>query len=124
MNAGTAKRLLLVDDNLTSIRLLENVLSDRRRYEIVGRAANGAEAIRMFQAHKPDVVLLDIVMPVMDGLQALRMIMQLNPQAKVVMVSSVAGVGDNANEALRLGARGLVSKPCKPDEIHKLLESI
>lgn len=116
-------RVLLVDDNPASMTLLEKILPPGR-FEIIGRAANGLEALKLYQSQKPDLVLMDIVMPVMDGLQALRMIMQLDAHAKVVMVSSVAGVGENVSEAMRFGARGLISKPPKSQELLGLIDTL
>jgi two-component system chemotaxis response regulator CheY len=123
MATGARIRVLLVDDNAASIALLEKILAPER-FEIAGRAGNGLEALKLYQAHKPDLVLMDIVMPVMDGLQALRLILQLDPHAKVVMVSSVAGVGENVAEAMRFGARGMVSKPPQAQELLGLIDKL
>ena len=117
------KRVLLVDDNAASLRVLENAVSDPKKFEITGRAANGAEAVKLYKMHKPDVVLMDIVMPIMDGLQALRIIMQMDRQANVLIVSSVGGVAEKSNEAIRLGAKGVVTKPFDNSELVKTISS-
>lgn len=114
---------MLVDDSIASIKILEGIFSDQQKFDIIAKASNGAEAVKLYQLHKPDLVILDIMMPVMDGLQALRIIMQLDRQAKVIMVSSMSGVGENTTEALKLGARGLISKPPNPIELIQLIEA-
>ena len=90
----------------------------------MGRASNGAEAVKHFTTLRPDLVLLDIMMPVMDGLQALRMILQLDKDAKVIMTTSVAGVGEKASEAFRLGACAIISKPFEAADIAKTIDSV
>jgi len=117
-------RILVVDDSLVVARQLERILREDGRYEVVGRAENGAEALAAYAKHEPDIVFMDIVMPVMDGLQALRALLGVDPGARVVMVSSVGGVGDKASEALRLGAFAVVSKPIDRDEILRTLERV
>ena len=124
MGGEAKKRILLVDDSRTSLIQLEKVFLDLGRFEIIGRAKNGVEAIKLYRTLNPDLVLMDIVMPVMDGLQALRAIMQFNKQAKVLMVSSVGGVGEKVAEVLRLGAAGIISKPYDQEQIAKMIESL
>jgi two-component system chemotaxis response regulator CheY len=91
-------------------------------YQVVGHAKNGAEAVKLFKTLGPDIVLLDIVMPMMDGLQSLRTLMRLDPEAKVIVISSVGGVGQKVEEAIRLGARSVVSKPFEEDKVKSALE--
>lgn len=119
-----ATRILVVDDSLVVARQLERILGDDDRFEIVGRAENGAEALAAYGRLLPDVVFMDIVMPVMDGLQALRAILGVDANAQVVMVSSVGGAGDKAAEALRMGACAVVAKPIDPDEIKGTLDTV
>ena len=119
-----AARVLLVDDSLAVGRQLERVLGGVDRYEVVGQAMNGAEAVRRYAQAQPDVVLMDIVMPVMDGLSALRAVLGVDPTACVVMLSSVGGVCQKVAEALRLGARAVVSKPFEPDDVLSTLDRV
>lgn len=111
------KRVLIVDDSIAVARQLEKIIVSSGKYESVGHAKNGAEAIKMNQAEKPDIICMDMNMPVMDGLTALRTLMAMDPSAKVVMVTSLGGVGDKFAEALRLGARSVVSKPFEADVV-------
>lgn len=118
------RKILLVDDSVAITRQLSKVLESIGGVEIVGHAKNGAEAIKMFKALEPDLVLLDIVMPMMDGIQALRTLLRINPRAQVVMVSSMGGVGTKAEEALRLGAQGIISKPFDVENIRSMLQKL
>lgn len=117
-------RVLLVDDSVAVGRQLERILAEDCRYEVVGFAKNGAEAVKLFAAESPDLIVMDIVMPVMDGLQALRTILGMDKAARVVMISSVGGVGEKAAEALRMGAKAVVSKPFEEDEVLSTFERI
>ena len=117
-------RILVVDDSLAAGRQLERLLVEQGSHDVVHHARNGAEAVKQFVADAPDLVMMDIVMPVMDGLQALRAILGREPGARVIMVSSVGGVGEKVNEALRLGARAVVSKPFEADDVLATVERV
>jgi len=67
---------------------------------------------------------MDIVMPMMDGIQSLRTLLRLDPSARVVMVSSLGGVGAKVEEAIRLGARAVISKPFESDRIRAVLDGL
>lgn len=112
-------KVLIVDDSKTSRKLLRGILEDAGM-EIVGEAANGQEAMKLFTALKPDVVTLDITMPVMDGINALKEIMAVDQNAKVVMVTA-AGQKGNVVEALKLGALEFVTKPYDTDLIIEVI---
>lgn len=107
--------ILIVDDSRTSRKILRNILEENGM-NIVGEAVNGVEAISQYEALKPDVVTLDITMPVMDGVAALKEIMKIDPKAKVIMVTA-AGQKGNVVEALKLGAFEFVTKPYEEDVI-------
>jgi two-component system, chemotaxis family, chemotaxis protein CheY len=117
-------RVLLVDDSVAVGRQLERILAEDERFDVVGQARNGAEAVKLFVAERPDLVVMDIVMPIMDGLQALRTILGMDKKARVVMISSVGGVGEKAAEALRMGARAVVSKPFEAEEVLSTFDRI
>ncbi len=119
-----SRKVLIVDDSISVARQLTRVIDDLGGYEVVGHAKNGAEAIKLFKTLQPEMVLMDIVMPMMDGLQALRTLLKLDPEAKVVMVTSMGGVGAKVEEALRLGACSVISKPFEPDKIRLVLEKL
>lgn len=116
-------KVLIVDDSKLVIAQLENILGSVPGVELVGKALDGAAAVRTAAFTKPDLVLMDIVMPGMDGLSALRVIQATQPKSRVVMISSVAGSGTNAEEAFRLGAVQVLGKPFDPPQIEALIES-
>ena len=103
--------VLLVDDSRTVLAQLERILNEIDDISIVGMARNGASAIRMATESRPDLVLMDIVMPGLDGLSALRTIKSMHPEMEVAMVSSVSGDAQKAEEAFRLGACQVLGKP-------------
>jgi DNA-binding NarL/FixJ family response regulator len=103
--------VLLVDDSRTVLAQLERILNEIDDVSIVGMARNGASAIRMATESRPDLVLMDSVMPGLDGLSALRTIKSMHPEMEVAMVSSVSGDAQKAEEAFRLGACQVLRKP-------------
>jgi len=122
MNRKTS--VLIVDDSRTVIAQLEGLLSVFDDVEIVARARDGAEAVRLVAQHEPDLVLMDIVMPGMDGLSALRMIGATSPGVQVAMLSSVGGRASLAEEAFRLGAVQVLGKPIEQAQIARLLAGL
>lgn len=104
-----ATRVLVVDDQPFMRMVVKNVLTPNG-FEVVGEAADGKAAIEAFARLKPDLVTLDVVMPNLDGLGALKEIRKLDPHARVLMVTS-AGQHSMVQEALRQGAVGYVTKP-------------
>lgn len=116
--------VLLVDDSRTVLAQLEKVLGEIDDIAIVGLARDGAAAIRMASESRPHLVLLDIVMPGLDGLSALRTIKSMHPWMQVAMVSSVGGDAEKASEAFRLGACQVLGKPFDADLIEGLVENV
>jgi two-component system chemotaxis response regulator CheY len=107
---------LVVDDDSILRMMLKSILEDSNEYQVVGQATNGEDAVSKFSSLRPDLVLLDINMPKMDGLQALEKIRQINPAAKVLMVSSDATM-DKVKEAITKGAKGFIVKPLSADSV-------
>jgi len=116
--------VLIVDDSRSVIARLDAMLGKLEGVEIVGRARDGAEAVRLAAQYRPDLVLMDIVMPGMDGLSALRLIGATQPDVRVAMLSSVGGRASLAEEAFRLGAIQVLGKPIEPGQITRLLEGV
>jgi two-component system, chemotaxis family, chemotaxis protein CheY len=109
------RRVLIVDDSTLMRRLVgEALLSDG--WEIAGEAANGTEAVQRYQQLRPDAVTLDISMPDLNGLQAVRAILNIDPKAKIVIVSALNQSRLTA-ELIRAGARGFVVKPFLPQQL-------
>ncbi|MBI2061129.1 MAG: response regulator [Nitrospirae bacterium] len=122
--AAAKKRVLIIDDSVSVFTQLKKIFDDDGTFDVVGHAPNGAEGLKMYKAHQPDAVLLDIVMPVLDGLKALKMILDADKNARVVMISSVGAVGNKALQALQLGAKGVISKPFRGEEILKTVKEL
>jgi len=119
-----ARRVLIVDDSLTTADQLKRIVEGLNGYTVVGHAKDGIEALALYRSLQPDIVCMDLIMPRMDGLQATRAIVQLDPQARVAVISSMGGVQDKVNEALRMGARTVITKPFHPEQIRQVLESL
>lgn len=104
-------RVLVVDDSIFMRNIIADMISENKSIEIVGRAKNGQEAVEMNLKLKPDVITMDVEMPIMNGLEALKRIMSDRP-TKVIMVSSLTTEGAKETiEALNSGAYDFVSKP-------------
>lgn len=104
-------RVMIVDDAAMMRAVVANVVQQDGGFDVVASCANGEDALRQLRATQPDVILLDLEMPVMDGLTFLRYA-RLLTRARIVVLSSVAEVGSpRARQARRLGADAVVHKP-------------
>ena len=108
-------RVLVVDDAAFMRKMVSDALTGGG-HEIVGEAANGAEAVQRFQELRPDVMTLDITMPEKDGLAALKEIIAVDPGAKVIMCSAL-GQESKVLESIKLGAKDFVVKPFQADRV-------
>jgi two-component system, chemotaxis family, chemotaxis protein CheY len=108
-------RVLVVDDAAFMRKMVSDALNSGG-HEIVGEAANGAEAVERFQELRPDVMTLDITMPEKDGLTALKEIIAVDPGAKVIMCSAL-GQESKVLESIKLGAKDFVVKPFQADRV-------
>ena len=116
----TARPTVLLCDDSRALRMLAAGQLEEAGFHVVGEAGNGLEAVTQYAALKPDLVLLDLVMPECDGRQALTRILAADPQARVVILSSL-GAQSDIEECLRLGARSYLQKPIDPDAMERLL---
>ncbi|HCD99699.1 MAG TPA: two-component system response regulator [Armatimonadetes bacterium] len=117
-----AKRILITDDALFMRVTLKNILT-QNGYEVAGEAANGAEAVELYKQLKPDLVTMDITMPEMDGIAALKEIRALDPDAKVVMCTAM-GQKNMVVEAIQAGAKDFIVKPFQPDRVVEALQKL
>ena len=108
-------RILIVDDAAFMRISIKNMLT-KNGYEVVGEAENGLIGVELYKELKPDIVTMDITMPEMSGLDALKEITKVDPQAKVVMVSAM-GQEAMVREAIVSGAKGFIVKPFKEEGI-------
>ncbi|MHB8974728.1 MAG: response regulator [Pirellulaceae bacterium] len=113
-------RTLLVADDALIIREIIKDMATSAGWTIVGEASNGQEAIERYRELRPDAVTLDLVMPERDGLYALHGIMELDPQAKVLLVSALEQRGV-LKDAFKAGATDFVSKPFDKDNLQSTL---
>lgn len=116
------KKILVVDDAAFMRTTIKNTLA-KAGYDQLVEAGDGQQAVEAFQKEAPDLVIMDITMPNMDGIQALQAIKNLNKSAKVVMCSAM-GQETMVVQAIQLGALDFIVKPFKPDRILKTVEKI
>jgi len=117
-----ASRVLIVDDAAFMRMMLKDILV-KNGFEIAGEGENGAQAIDKYQELKPDVVTMDITMPEMDGISAVKQIKALDPNAKVVMCSAM-GQQAMVIEAIQAGAKDFIVKPFQPDRVVEALKKV
>ena len=115
-------KILIVDDSRTSRKVLRGILEEGG-HEVVDEAVNGQEGVQKFQACKPDIVSMDIAMPVLDGMEALKMIKALKPDMKVVMVTA-AGQKSKMIDCIKLGANEFLTKPFDKEEIVSVINKL
>lgn len=120
--AGSAIRVVLADDEELIRHGVRLILRHADGIEVVGEAANGAEAVSLAAEHRPDVVLLDIRMPVLDGLAAVEPLVALDPAPQVVMLTTF-GDEENVTRALRAGATGFLLKDEGPQELIRAVQA-
>jgi two-component system, chemotaxis family, chemotaxis protein CheY len=107
--------VLIADDAAFMRMMIKNILSGAG-YEILGEAENGAVAVAKYKELNPDLTTMDITMPEMDGLQALKEIRALDPAARVVMCSAM-GQQSMVIESIQAGAKDFIVKPFQPDRV-------
>lgn len=114
-------KILIVDDSQFMRKLLRKILENK--YTVVGEAENGVEAIQKSKELNPDVVTMDIVMPIKDGISATAEIKKFNPRIKVIMCTSV-GQEEKIRQAIKAGADGYITKPYQGPKVIEAIQSI
>ena len=115
-----SKRVLIVDDAVFMRMKLKDIL-EKNGYEVVAEAQNGIEAIEKYKAENPDLVTMDITIPELDGVSALREIKKIDPNAKVIMCSAM-GQQSMVMDAIQAGAIDFIVKPFETDRVIKSLD--
>ena len=114
--------VLVVDDSKTSRKMLTDVLT-RMGLEVIGEAVNGEEGFLKYKELRPDIVTMDITMPVMNGLESFLLIKHEDENAKVVMITA-AGQKNNLMQAVKAGAEEFLTKPLEEEEIRRVIGEI
>ena len=114
------KRVLIVDDALIMRKRIKEIAT-QSGWLVSGEAQTGQEAVEMFRRERPDLVTLDIVMPEMDGVAALKQMMELDPQAQIVMISAV-NQKEKLSECIRAGAMDFIVKPFEKSDLLSFFE--
>ena len=114
--------ILIVDDAAFMRMMLTDILVEKG-HNVVGEAKDGEEALSLYKELKPDLVTMDIVMPGAGGIESIREILKIDPEAKILVVSAL-GQQALVKEAIEAGAKGFVVKPFKPEKVVEEIEKI
>lgn len=120
---STPIRVYMVDDHPIVRRGIQNLLDTEADIELVGAATNGKDAILEVGDFKPDIVLMDLVMPVMDGIEATRLIREKYPDVKILVLTSFAS-DDKVFPAIKAGAMGYLVKDTAPEELIRAIHQV
>jgi len=116
------KKILIVDDASFMRMMIKDILT-RNGFEVVGEAENGVQAVDKFKELNPDLVTMDITMPEMDGISAVKAIKKVNPQAKIVMCSAM-GQQAMVIESIQAGAKDFIVKPFQPSRVIEAVSKV
>lgn len=114
------KKTVMVVDDTAFMRMAMRIIMEELGHEVVAEAQNGAEAVSMYHYIRPDLVTMDITMPEMDGVSALRKIKTMDASAKVVMCSAM-GQREVVLDAIRSGASDFVCKPIQKERVYEAI---
>ena len=117
-----AKNIMIVDDAAFMRMMIKDILT-KTGYEVVAEAENGSKAVEKYNDTKPDLVLMDITMPEMDGIAALKAIKAADSGAKVIMCSAMGQQG-MVIEAIQAGARDFIVKPFQPERVVEAVQKV
>lgn len=119
----TILTVLVVDDALFMRSMIRDILSNTGRFEVVGEASNGREAVEKYAQLKPALVTMDIVMPELDGIEATREILRNDPQATIIMCSAL-GQEALVIESISAGAKDFIVKPFTPEKVIRVVDNL
>lgn len=115
-------KVLIVDDAAFMRMMVKDILQ-KNGFEVVGEACNGIEAVDLYKKENPDVVTMDITMPDMDGIEAVKAIKEFDPSAKVVMCSAM-GQQSMVMDAIKAGAKNFIVKPFQADRVLEAINKV
>lgn len=115
-------KILVCDDSAFMRMMLKKSLTDKG-HEVVAEAGDGKQAVQLYRQHKPDLVTMDITMPVMDGIQAVKHIHDEDPLARIVMVTAI-GQRSVITDAIKAGASSFIIKPFDPEQVEETINKV
>jgi len=115
-------RVLIADDAAFMRNMLKKILT-QAGYEVVGEASNGVEAVEKYKEIRPDVMTMDIVMPEKDGIEAVREIVEYDPNARIIICSAL-GQQSMIIEAIQAGAKDYIIKPFQPEKVIETIKKV
>ncbi len=116
------KKILIIDDSKVVRNILIEIF-EKHDYEVVGETGNSAEAVELMKKLSPDIIMLDIMMPDIDGIEILKRIRAENKDVKIIMISSLDSVG-TIKECMKEGADHYLMKPFEEDKVMEVMETI
>ena len=116
-------RVLIVDDHPVVRRGIRSLLAEEKDLEVAGEAVNGKEAIERVEQLKPDIILMDLVMPEMGGVEAIQAITTVHPDAKILVMTSFAA-DDKVFPAIKAGALGYILKDSDPEDLLRMIRQV
>ena len=123
MKAVNRVSVLIVDDALFMRSMIRDILANTGRFDVIGEASNGREAVAKYAALKPELVTMDIVMPDLDGIAATREILSKDPGATIIMCSAL-GQEALVIESIAAGAKDFIVKPFTPEKVIRVVENL
>ena len=114
---------VFIVDVAAFLRMMIKDILEKNGFDVVGEASNGIKAVEMYKAEKPDVVTMDITMPDMDGIEAVKAIKAFDPAAKIIMCSAM-GQQSMVMDAIRAGARDFIVKPFQADRVLEAIKKV
>ncbi|GAA0746584.1 response regulator [Clostridium oceanicum] len=115
-------KVLIVDDAAFMRMMIKDIL-EKNGFEVVGEANNGLKAVELYKKESPDVVTMDITMPDMDGIEAVKAIREFDPGAKIIMCSAM-GQQTMVMDAIKAGAKDFIVKPFQPDRVMEAVKKV
>ena len=117
------KTVLIVDDSVITRDMVQKML-EKSGCTVCGIAKDGKEGVEMYESLKPDIVLMDINMPIMDGLEATKRIKEINPYAKIIMLSAISGDDEIVKTLEQIGVAAILKKPIDSFGLRQALEKV
>jgi two-component system chemotaxis response regulator CheY len=116
-------KFVVIDDAVFMRTLIKRMIEENSNYIVVGEGSNGYEAIELARKYQPDIITLDITMPEMDGIMAIRGIKEVSPESKILMVSAMGQQG-MVIDAIKMGAKDFVVKPFDKSRVQQAIENV